>query len=48
MDNATQSIAEAPLPTAKTLRQRRSLVFQFWRFVALNARIFFMVLKGSH
>jgi hypothetical protein len=48
MDNAAQSIAAAPLPTKKTLRQRRRLSFQLWRFLVLNTRIFLMVLKGSH
>ncbi len=48
MDNAAQSIASAPLPTKKTLRQRQSLFFQAGRFISINARIMLMVLKGSH
>lgn len=38
----------APLPTAETLRRRRSLPVQAVRFAVLNARIMRMVLKGHH
>lgn len=48
MDNVTNDIAEAPLPTAQTLRRRRNVVFQAWRFVALNVRFVSMILKGDH
>ena len=48
MDDATNSIARAPLPTAQTLRRRKSLAFQAWRFVALNLRMLTMITKGSH
>ncbi|MBP6996647.1 MAG: hypothetical protein KBB39_10965 [Phycicoccus sp.] len=36
----------APMPTAKTLRQRRSIPIQLYRFAVINARIMRMVLKG--
>ncbi len=45
----TQPVADlstAPLPTAKTLRMRRSLPFQATRFAAFNARIIRMVVNG--
>ena len=41
-------VSTAPLPTEKTLRMRRSLPFQATRFVAFNARIMRMVIKGHH
>lgn len=41
-------VSRAPLPTDKTLRGRRSLPFQFTRFLAFNARIMRMVAKGHH
>ena len=34
MDDTTQSIANAPLPTDTTLRRRKNLIFQAWRFKA--------------
>jgi hypothetical protein len=39
-------IAEAPLPTRSTLRRRRSLVLQTWRFALLNLKMLRMVRKG--
>jgi hypothetical protein len=41
-------LAKAPLPTARTLRMRRSLPLQFVRFLAFNGRIMRMVVKGHH
>ena len=41
-------LSKAPLPTAKTLRMRRSLPFQFARFLSFNTRIMRMVVKGHH
>ncbi|MCA0294337.1 MAG: hypothetical protein LCH96_03285 [Actinobacteria bacterium] len=41
-------LSKAPLPTARTLRMRRSLPFQFTRFLAFNSRIMRMVVKGHH
>lgn len=46
MDNTNERIALAPLPTARELRRRQSLVRQTGRFVALNLRIVRMVAKG--
>lgn len=36
----------APVPTPATLAMRKNLVVQFARFVAIDARIMMMVLKG--
>ncbi|GAB2859496.1 hypothetical protein [Nocardioides pacificus] len=41
-------LTKAPLPTAATLRRRRSIPFQLTRFAVFNTRIMRMVLKGSH
>ena len=48
MDNANESIAHAPLPTSKTLRARKNLIIQFWRFVAINLKMVKMIRKGHH
>jgi hypothetical protein len=48
MDDAARGIAEAPLPTRRTLRARSSLPYQVMRFVAFNARMLRMVMKGHH
>jgi hypothetical protein len=44
----TVDLSKAPLPTAKTLKMRRSLPFQFTRFLSFNSRIMRMVIKGHH
>lgn len=41
-------LSRSPLPTVKTLRKRRSLTRQFWRFLAFDTRIMRMVIKGHH
>lgn len=38
----------APLPTAKTLRQRKNLVIQAYRFIAINLKMVGIILKGHH
>jgi hypothetical protein len=48
MSDVDRSIAEAPLPTAGTLRRRRSLVYQATRFVAFNFRMMKMVTRAHH
>jgi len=48
MDEVTQSIAQAPLPTPKTLRSRTSIPYQLMRFVAFNFKMLKMVRKGHH
>jgi hypothetical protein len=48
MDNAARDIAKAPKPTAETVANRKNLLFQGWRFVALNIRMLKMILKGHH
>jgi len=48
MDNEDDVIAAAPLPTEKTLRARKNLLIQFWRFIAINFRMVKMIFKGNH
>jgi len=48
MDPTSSDIDKAPLPTASTLRRRQNLVFQAWRFLALNMRFLTMITKGDH
>ncbi len=40
------SIRNAPLPTRRTLRRRRNLLIQAWRFVSLNSRMGYLALRG--
>jgi hypothetical protein len=40
MDNTDASIKSAPLPTAKTLKARQSLLVQIGRFTAINFKMF--------
>jgi hypothetical protein len=42
------NLGSAPLPTAQTLKSRMSIPYQFTRFLAFDARIMRMVLKGHH
>jgi hypothetical protein len=44
----THDLRGAPLPTEKTLRMRRNLPYQTYRFAVFNLRIVRMVLKGHH
>ncbi|WP_298210958.1 hypothetical protein [Ferrimicrobium sp.] len=46
MDNANQDIADAPLPTRRTLRTRQSMAYQLIRFAIFNLRMLRMVGKG--
>lgn len=39
-------LSKAPLPTERTLKRRKGLLLQFTRFVAFNASIMRMVIKG--
>ncbi len=41
-------LAGAPMPTAKTVRRRKSLPFQSFRFAVFNYRILRMITKGHH
>lgn len=34
-----ERIADAPLPTAATLRMRQNLLVQFWRFIRINVKM---------
>jgi hypothetical protein len=46
MDESDAKITVAPLPTSKTLRRRRSLPIQLWRFLWINERMLRMVFKA--
>jgi len=46
MSTAGDRIAAAPLPTARTLRRRRSIPLQLWRFGQINVRMLRMVRKA--
>ena len=48
MSDVDRSIADAPLPTARTLRRRKSLPYQITRFVAFNFRMMKMVTRAHH
>ena len=48
MDDGDRCIAEAPLPTVKTLRQRKNVPFQMLRFIAFNIRMLKMVTRAHH
>jgi hypothetical protein len=45
-DQPVADLSRAPLPSASTLRRRRSVVVQSVRFVAFNGRIMRMVIRG--
>lgn len=47
-DQPVADLSTAPLPTARTLRARRSLPKQLFRFVSFNLRIIRIVLGGGH
>ena len=36
----------AIIPTNKTLRLRKSIFFQLWRFIMINIRMVIMILKS--
>ena len=46
MTDPNESIAQAPLPTERTVRSRTNLLVQGWRFAAINVRMIQMILKG--
>lgn len=39
-------VSDAPMPSAKTLRKRKNVLWQFLRFIAFDLRIMGMVAKG--
>lgn len=41
-------LSGAPLPTKKTIKMRKNIVMQLWRFVSLNIRMVAMIFKGDH
>jgi len=48
MENPNESIARAPLPTEKTLKQRKNLFMQLMRFCVINLKMIKMIRKGHH
>lgn len=48
VENPNEAIARAPLPTEKTLKQRKNVVIQFFRFCAINFKMIKMIRKGHH
>lgn len=48
MENPQDAISHAPLPTQKTLRFRKNLLIQIWRFTAINFKMLNMIRKGHH
>ena len=48
MEDPTEMIRHAPLPTARTLRARGNLALQMWRFLVLNVKMVKMIRKGHH
>ena len=48
LSDVDRSIAEAPLPTTRTLRRRKNLAYQATRFVAFNFRMMKMVTRAHH
>lgn len=47
-DQPVVDLSAAPLPTAATLRRRRSVWAQALRFASFNVRILRIVLRGHH
>lgn len=48
MKDPMEDINRAPLPTEKTLKMRKRILFQFFRFAALNLKMVRMIRKGHH
>jgi hypothetical protein len=48
VENPNESIARAPLPTAKTLKQRSNVLMQLMRFCSINFKMIKMIRKGHH
>lgn len=48
MDNPQDAINHAPLPTERTLRFRKNVLIQLWRFIAINIKMLNMIRKGHH
>ena len=48
MENPGEAIARAPLPTEKTLKQRKNVFIQLQRFAVINLKMIRMMRKGHH
>lgn len=47
MDNFAD-LSGAPRPIKKTLKMRKNIFMQLWRFIALNLKMVAMIFKGDH
>ncbi len=45
--HAAQAILDSPLPTQRTLKNRRNLLYQLVRFAAINLKMI-RVIRSSH
>lgn len=43
---AAEAIASSPMPTPKTLRQRRNVALQLVRFAAINLKMMRVIARG--
>lgn len=48
MENNFADLSGAPRPIEKTLKMRKNIFLQLWRFVSLNLRMVAMIFKGDH
>ena len=48
MENNFADLSGAPRPIEKTLKMRKNIFLQLWRFVSLNIRMVAMIFKGDH
>ena len=48
MNDPMEDINRAPLPTDKTLKMRKRVCFQIFRFAAINLKMIRMIRKGHH
>ena len=48
MNDPMEDINRAPLPTEKTLKQRKNVLMQLIRFAAINIKMIKMIRKGHH
>jgi hypothetical protein len=48
MNETDERIASAPLPTPRTLRMRKNLLVQGYRFAVVNLRMARMIRRSHH
>ena len=39
-------LERAPMPDARTLRRRKNVLYQFWRFLVLDFKMMRVIMKG--